>query len=82
LELANDGVFPPVLADIAHELRGIGNVGAHPKDVDVLEEQVSAIDDFFHLVISYVYEAPARLEEYRRLYRPDLPEIVSEDAIN
>lgn len=81
-ELAKDGVFPPILADIAHELRRIGNAGAHSKDVAVLEEQVPAIDDFFHLQISYVYDARARLEQYRKHYTPDLPEVISEDAVN
>jgi len=69
-ELSKAGVFPPIVAEIAHELRDIGNTGAHAKAQDVEDKQTQAIDDFFHLVVNYVYEAPARLEAHRRLLRP------------
>src|SRR5207244_1118645 len=68
--LSKAGVFPPIVAEIAHELRNIGNTGAHVKTHDVEDTQVQALDDFFHLVVNYVYEAPARLESYRKLLRP------------
>lgn len=68
--LSKAGVFPPIVAEIAHELRDVGNTGAHAKSQEVKEKQIQAIDDFFHLVVNYVYEAPARLEEYRNLLNP------------
>ena len=35
MKLSKAGVFPPIVAKIAHELRDIGNVGAHVKPRDV-----------------------------------------------
>ncbi len=65
--LSKPGVFPPVVAEIAHALRDVENTGAHVKTHDVEDKQVQALDGFFHLVVNYVYEAPAKLESYRKL---------------
>jgi hypothetical protein len=75
--LSKAGVFPPIVAEIANELRYIGNTGAHVKPQTVKAEHIQAIDDFFHIVVNYVYEAPARLNAYRRLLSPQLPELTS-----
>ncbi len=83
--LSENGIFPSIVADIAEELKLIGNAGAHikpRKPREIGEEQVQVIDDFFHLVVTYVYEAPVRLEEYRKLLLPELPQIISHDAVN
>ncbi len=82
IRLSKAGVFPPIVVEIAHELRDIGNVGAHVKSEEVEAGQVQAIDGFFHLVITYAYVAPALLADYRERLRPGLPEIISEDAVN
>lgn len=39
-----------------------------------------AIDDFFHMIVNYVYEAPAKLNAFRKL----LPELIqaSDDTIH
>jgi hypothetical protein len=68
-KLSKAGVFPPIVAEIAHELRVVGNTGAHAKS-HVEDKQTQAIDDFVQLVVNYVYETPARLEAYRKLLRP------------
>lgn len=81
-KLSQAGEFPPVVAEIALELKDIGNTGAHVRSQAVQDDQVQAIDDFSHLVVNYVYEAPARLEAYRRLLTPEIPEITSDDAVN
>lgn len=81
-KLSERGVFPPLVEQIANEVRLIGNDGAHGKRRDVEPKRVPAIDDFFHLVLGYVYDAPARLNEFRKHYTPDLPEINSGDAVN
>ncbi len=80
--LSENGIFPALVAEIAEELKIIG---AHIKpriSREVTEEQVQVIDDFFHLVVTYVYEAPGRLQEYRKLLLAGTPEIISHDAIN
>lgn len=80
--LSRAGVFPPIVAEIAHELRAIGIIGAHVKPQAVEDDQVKAIDDFFRLVVAFVYEAPANLEAYRKRLNPELPEITLDDAVN
>jgi Domain of unknown function (DUF4145) len=81
-KLSARGIFPSLVADIAGVLKDAGNIGAHVKHREVTEEEAKAIDDFFHSVVYYVYELPARLAEYNKLLRPDLPEIISEDVVN
>jgi len=82
--LSDAGVFPPIVAEIADELRLIGNAGVHikPRKPRNIAEQVDVIDHFFHLVVNYVYEAPAKLRVYRKRLAPELPEIESEETIN
>ncbi len=80
--LSQAGVFPPVVTEIAQELKNIGNTGAHVKLQTVKDDQVQVIDDFFHLVVKYVYDAPASLETYRRLLIPEIPGITLDDAFN
>ncbi|HVS81380.1 MAG TPA: DUF4145 domain-containing protein [Pyrinomonadaceae bacterium] len=82
-KLLEGNEFRSIVAQIAEELVLIGNAGAHikprkPRNV----EQVQVIDDFFRLVVNYVYEAPAKLKTYRELLTPELPEIESEETIN
>jgi hypothetical protein len=79
IRLSEAGVFPPIVAEIAQELRDVGNTGAHAKPRDVGDEQVQAIDDFFNLVATYVYEMPASLEAYRKRLAPEIHEITSEE---
>ena len=76
-KLATAGVFPPIVAEIARELRQIGNTGAHVKPRTVEQEQAEAIDDFFHDVVRYVYDAPANLKAYRGLLDFELPDFSS-----
>src|SRR6185369_2635426 len=42
--LSKKGLFPPIIAEIAKEIRIIGNTGAHGKSGGVEMEQVQAID--------------------------------------
>ncbi len=82
--LERDGVFPPQVKEIAEVLKLIGNAAAHmkPRKPRNIGDDVEVIDDFFHLIVTYVYEHPARLEEYNRLLQIELPQIVSNDSVN
>lgn len=80
-ELSARGEFPPTVADIADQLRRAGNSAAHDKHKDITDEQAAIIDDFFHLVIRFVYDAPACLEDYRKLLEPEI-ERISDDTVN
>ena len=82
--LSERGELPPLVAAIANEIKVIGNAGAHvkprkPRKVEF--EEVQTINDFFHLVINYVYDAPTLLEQYEKRLRPKKPKIISEDTI-
>lgn len=48
--LASNGAIPPTLALQAQELRGLGNLGAHDKDIDVEDADVPVIEDFAEAV--------------------------------
>jgi len=63
--LVSRGEIPLVLAEMTDVLRLLGNIGAHSVDQSVKPIHVLAIDDFFHVIIEYVYVAPSKLKEFR-----------------
>lgn len=69
-ELANRGEIPPVLAEMAHVLRHQGNIGAHADDNSVKPGHVHIIEDFFRVIVEYVYVAPSKLKEFRDQLSP------------
>jgi hypothetical protein len=81
-ELSKRGVLPPTITEMAHKLRDSGNDGAHIRPQEVESYQVQSIDDFFHLIVNYVYDAPALLRSYRELLEIEVPEIIAGDHIN
>jgi hypothetical protein len=74
--------LPPTITEIAHKLKDSGNDGAHIRSLKVESYQVQSIDDFFHLIVNYVYDAHALLQAYRELLEIENPEIIAEDHIN
>lgn len=60
-DLAKRNVLPSVLADATDVLREIGNIGAHASEKEVGPELAETADDFFKLMIEYVYVLPSRL---------------------
>jgi len=63
--LAQREAIPARLADQAQELRKLGNLGAHEKDIDVDPADVPVIEDFAEAVLEYLYRAPAKLSALR-----------------
>jgi len=63
--LAQSAAIPTMLAEQAQELRNLGNLGAHEKDIDVEEADVPVIEDFAEAVLEYLYRAPAKLTALR-----------------
>src|SRR5258708_38361082 len=53
--------IPPTLAEMAHQLRLIRNLGAHDADDEVTEEDVPIIMDFLEAILEYLYVAPAKV---------------------
>ena len=56
--LAQTGVIPEQLIDIANGLRNFGNIGAHAGGVQLSENEVPVIDALCRAILEYVYGAP------------------------
>jgi hypothetical protein len=65
-ELVASGHLPPTIAEVTDVLRILGNAGAHASDRPVTVPQTWAIDEFFRVVVEYVYVAPSKLAEFRK----------------
>ena len=57
--------IPKTLAEMAHQLRQIRNLGAHDKEDEVTEEDVPIMRDFVEAILEYLYVAPAKIEAVR-----------------
>ena len=64
-KLADDGIIPPVQAEMSDLLRLLGNVGSHAADEEVDIKYVPVLDEFFRAIIEYVYVAPHRISEFK-----------------
>ena len=64
--LSKRGVFPSQVRDVLHEIRYLGNVGAHGIDVTVDPEIAQIVDELFRLLVQYIYEIPHKLDNLRR----------------
>ena len=53
--------IPPLLADMAHLGRKIGNLAAHFAKEQVTEDDVTAMLDFVAAILEYLYDAPAKI---------------------
>lgn len=64
-ELAKTKKLPPLMSEIAAIIRIVGNSGAHygMPNTEITAAQVQAVDDFFHVIIEYLYIAPQKLEK-------------------
>ncbi len=69
-ELADRKEIPPVLAEMTHVLRHQRNIGAHADDDSVKPGHVHIIDDFFRVIVEYVYVVPSKLKEFGNQLRP------------
>lgn len=63
--------IPKTLAEMAHQLRQIRNLGAHDAEDEVTEEDVPIILDFLEAILEYLYVAPAKIAAIQtRLHKP------------
>ena len=56
--LAQNGVIPQQLIDIANGIRNFRNIGAHAAGVQLSENEVPVIDALCRAILEYVYGAP------------------------
>jgi hypothetical protein len=66
-DLAAKGVIPETLANIAHELRELGNLGAHDAEISVEPADVPVIEGLLDALLEHLYLAPAKLEAVKNL---------------
>ena len=65
-DLSKKNEIPSVLVDLADTLRLLGNVGAHSGNQSVHPLQAFQIDEFFRVLVEYVYVAPNKLAAFRK----------------
>lgn len=53
--------IPGTLAEMAHHLRHLRNMGAHLTEEEILPEDVPVIIDFVEAILEYLYVAPAKI---------------------
>jgi len=56
--------LPSFLFEMTDILRLLGNVGVHAGEQEVTDYQVTLINDFFKVIIEYIYVAPSKLQEF------------------
>lgn len=64
-DLVAKGQIPPVLAEMTHALRILGNAGAHSTSQSVKPGHVQAIDEFLRAVVEYTYVAPYKIKVFQ-----------------
>ena len=64
-DLAKKGEIPVQLAEMAHQLRLFGNIGAHFGEEDVTCADAALLDDLCGAVLEYVYVAPGWLDKLK-----------------
>lgn len=57
-DLANKGIIPSKLVDVAQKLRDLRNVGAHAVLGELTQEEIPVLDDLINALLEYVYSAP------------------------
>jgi len=70
-DLASKGEIPPKLADVAHGLRQLRNVGAHATLGELTPSEAPILQELTLAILAYVYSAPLlakkAVERYERL---------------
>jgi Domain of unknown function (DUF4145) len=62
-QLATDGRMPPTLAQMARQLRQLGNKGAHADPDDrIAEADIPIMMDLLEAILEYLYIAPAKVQ--------------------
>ena len=59
LSLAQEGIIPQKLAEMAHQLRQLRNIGAHADLGELSPTEVPVLEDLCRAILEYVYTAPA-----------------------
>lgn len=58
-DIADKGIMPQQLADMAHQLRQLRNIGAHADLGELTNAEVPILESLSKAILEYVYSAPA-----------------------
>ena len=67
-DLAKKHEIPFIYAELAHTLRLLRNRGAHSGNEGVHQLEVYQLDEFFRVLVEYVYVAPSKLAAFRKRF--------------
>jgi hypothetical protein len=67
VDLADQGILPPIMRDWSDNVRELGNDAAHPKPDQPATSAQDAKDvvRFLDFLLEYLYDVPHRIEQYR-----------------
>lgn len=66
-DLATKGEIPRPLAEMAHGLRQLRNVGAHADLGTLSPHEIDLLDTILRAILEYLYRAPRLVEEVKKL---------------
>ena len=58
-DIADKGIIPQQLADMAHAMRQLRNIGAHADLGELTQAEVPILESLIKAILEYVYAAPA-----------------------
>jgi hypothetical protein len=64
--LAQKGEIPNQLAEMAHQLRQLRNIGAHADLGELTSSELPVLDGLCRAILEYVYTAPGFIEQVRQ----------------
>lgn len=64
--LAQQGEIPNRLAEMAHQLRQLRNIGAHADLGDLTTNEIPVLSSLCNAILEYVYTAPALIEQVKK----------------
>ena len=62
---SKDGVIPGILADLADTIRALGNVGAHPEELEPFIGEIEEVYEFTRLFLELAFTYPERIRRLR-----------------
>jgi predicted RNA-binding Zn-ribbon protein involved in translation (DUF1610 family) len=72
-DLVSRDLIPAPLARAAHQLRRLGNLGAHDEEIELEEEDVPAIESLADAILEYLYRAPAKISAVEKSLKARKP---------
>lgn len=64
--LVSNKIFPGHFAEMTDLIRRVGNLGAHANDNEVDFWDAELLDEFFRIVVEYVYVTPSRIQRLKQ----------------